>query len=187
MESLQHRRVVRAAELLAGGGVIAYPTEAVYGLGCLPMRLDAVTTLLRLKARDPGKGLIVIAANVEQLDPLIYFPDEASRERVLKTWPGHVSWVLPAQPHVPALLRGKHAGLAVRVSQHPIVMELCQRAGPLVSTSANPSGQPPARSPQAVRSYFGDRIDYVLRGPLGDASSPSEMRDGRTGVVLRSG
>ncbi len=184
---LQRRRVARAAEFLTRGAIVAYPTEAVYGLGCLPLRLESLAMLLSLKARDPDKGLIVIAATLEQLTSLIYFPDRASRERVLGTWPGPVSWVVPARPHVPPLLRGSHSGLAVRVTQHPIAAELCRLAGPLVATSANPAGQPPARSAGAVRGYFGRQVDYVLAGSVGGRDAPSELRDACTGAVLRGG
>ena len=182
---IQRRRIARAAKLLARGGIIAYPTEAVYGLGCLPSKLASLTRLLRLKARDPDKGLIVIAASAEQLIPLVYFPDAATRERVLETWPGPVTWVLPARPQVSPLLRGSHAGLAVRVIQHPIAADLCRRAGPLVSTSANPAGQAPARSADGARRYFGRRIDYVLPGAVGGRDGPTELRDACTGAVIR--
>lgn len=179
-------RIVPAVRVLTAGGVIAYPTEAVYGLGCLPSAA-AVQRLLRIKRRSPRKGLILAAASAAQLDDYVIYPDDATRQRVLATWPGPVTWLLPARRGVPVWLRGEHPVLAVRVSAHPAIQALCQRVGPIISTSANPADRPAARSAARVRAYFGPQLDYVLSGRLGDSRRPTEIRDAASGAVIRPG
>ena len=175
-----------ASRCVARGGVIAYPTEAVYGLGCSPWDPAAVRRILALKRRRPDKGLIVVAASFDQLEPLIDTTQPIPWDFVLASWPGPVTWILPAKKQVPTLLRGGHGGVAVRVSAHPIVQALCRSAGMLISTSANPEGQAPAKSAFRVRAYFGDRLDYILTGPIGDSLGPTAIRDALTGRLIRS-
>lgn len=170
---------------MAGGGVIAYPTEAVYGLGCNPWDTRAIQRILSLKRRRPDKGLIVVAATFGQLEPLLAPTAGLPLDTVFATWPGPVTWIFPVRPGVSAWLAGTRGGLAVRVSAHPLVQELCLAAGPLVSTSANPEGYRPARSPARVRAYFSNRLDYILAGATGGASRPTEIRDARTGRLIR--
>ncbi len=177
----------QAVRIILNGGVIAYPTEAVYGLGCLPYDYFAVTRILSLKNRPVQKGLILVAANVEQLSGYIEFPDEAVRQRVLSSWPGPVTWVLPAKQEVPGWLRGNHKTIAVRVSNHEVVRRLCEQTGALVSTSANPSNRPPARSALKVRDYFGQSLDYILQASIGSNRRPTEIRDACSDKVLRQG
>ena len=116
-----------ATRIILGGGVIAYPTEAVYGLGCLPHDYFAVARILNLKNRPVKKGLILVAANIEQLAGYIEFPHETVRQRVLSTWPGPVTWVLPARPEVPIWLRGQHNTIAARGSKNEGVRSQCEK------------------------------------------------------------
>lgn len=179
-------RLRQACRVIASGGVVAYPTEAVYGLGCDPWREEAVERLLALKRRPMAKGLILVAAGFDQLAPFLApLPPERLRA-VLATWPGPVTWVMPAARSAPRWLRGGHETLAVRVSDHPVVAALCRACGPLVSTSANRSGGRPARSAAEVRRMFGSGI-FVLNGPLGGLPRPTEIRDASTGRLLRPG
>lgn len=180
-------QVRRAAHVVADGGVIAYPTEAVYGLGCDPLCEAAVRRILGLKRRSMRKGLIVIAASPEQLDAYIRFPNASARRQALASWPGALTWVVPARPRVPAWLSGGRRSLAVRVSAHPVCRALCEEVGPLVSTSANPGGCAPALSAQRVRAYFAVAVDYIVPGATGGRSQVSEIRVLETGQVLRSG
>ncbi len=175
-----------AVRAVSAGGVIAYPTEAVYGLGCLP-EYRPVSRLLHLKQRSPRKGLILIAASVDQLQKYVVFPDEGTRQQVMATWPGPVTWLLPARRGVPAWLTGDHPTLAVRVSAHPLVRALCHKTGALISTSANRAGANPARDAARVRAGFGRRLDCVLIGSVGDSHKPTEIRDAATGAVIRPG
>ncbi len=143
--------------------------------------------LMTLKQRPAEKGLILIAAEVGQLEPFIEFPSRQVFDRVMKTWPGPVTWVLPARTNVPKWLEGERGTLAVRVTAHPIASGLCRQAGVLVSTSANPSGSPPARTVRRVRAYFGPGVNYIVPGYIGTLGRPTEIRDGLTGAVLRPG
>jgi len=176
-----------AVRVLEDGGIVAYPTEAVYGLGCLPEYPEAVYRLLRLKKRRAAKGLILVAASPEQLEPYIHYPDFSVKERVLATWPGPVTWLLPAKRAVPEWIKGEHTTVAVRVSKHPVVSALCRAAGVLVSTSANPELMPPARTLRKVVNYFGHSLDYLVPGKVGGWTSPTEIRDALSGKILRPG
>ena len=166
------------------GKVLAYPTEGVWGLGCLPCRPDALRRLLDAKRRDPGKGLILIAARREDLEPYIRPLDE-ERKAKLDDSGEAVTWLVPAAEAAPALLRGAHATQAVRITRHRLCRALCLEVGALVSTSANPEGAPPARTAEEVREMFGSTIDGIVEGSLGGAAGPSEIRDLLTGRVIR--
>jgi L-threonylcarbamoyladenylate synthase len=179
-------RLALAAHWVACGSVVAYPTEAVYGLGCDPWDCIAVRRLLALKARPEGKGLILIAAAWLQLEPYVRNLDPERMAAIHATWPGPVTWLLPARPETPRWLTGDHATLAVRVTAHPLAAALCRRwGGALVSTSANRAARPPARTALGVRLALGVGLDYILSGPCGGAARVSSIRDGRTGAVLR--
>ncbi len=176
-----------AARVLARGGILAYPTEAVFGLGCDPDDAWAVQRLLALKQRPVEKGLILIASDFAQLAPYVQPLPEPRMTEILAEWPGPATWLLPAAPDTPYWLTGNHDTLAVRVTAHPLARALCQVWGkPLVSTSANPAGAPPARNPLQVRRYFGDRLELVLSGALGASRRPTSIRDGRSGRLLRA-
>ena len=179
-------RAQRAARALRAGGVVAYPTEAGWGLGCDPWDEAAVGRLLALKGRPAAQGLILIAAEPGQLTPFLApLPPERAGE-IHASWPGPVTWVLPAAVEVPAWLTGGRDTIAVRVTAHPAAALLCELAGgAIVSTSANRSAGRPARSAAAVRRIFGERIDAILPGPVGDLERPTPIRDGRTGAYLR--
>ncbi len=178
----------QAAERLRAGRVIAYPTEAVYGLGCDPWRETAVLRIMELKDRRPESGLILIADRYERFLPFVDDVPSDALERAFATWPGPVTWLFPRHPDVPNWLAGSHDTIALRVTAHPESRALCAAfSGPVVSTSANVSGAEPARDATAVDGYFGDRIDGILEGRLGRSRRPSEIRDLRSGKVLRVG
>ncbi len=175
-----------AVNALRLGGVIACPTEAVWGLSCNPDDEEAVTRLLALKGRPVAKGLILVAAHQEQLEFLFAGLTDMQRETLLDSWPGPNTWLLPHRNRVPAWVCGDHSTVAVRVSSHPGVRRLCSAwGGPLVSTSANPAGARPAREAFQVRRYFGDALDYLLPGRVGAAQRPSVIRDLASGQVIR--
>ena len=181
-------RLRAAARVAQAGGLIAYPTEAVYGLGCDPRNKAAVRRLLALKRRPMHKGLILIAADFAQLAPFLQPMTPADHARLAATWPGPYTWLIPARPDTPRWLRGCHETLAVRVTAHPLAAALCRACGhSLVSTSANISGRPPARTALAVRRQLGTAIDYLLPGPTGGAAQPTEICDLRSGRRVRSG
>jgi L-threonylcarbamoyladenylate synthase len=143
--------------------------------------------LLAIKRRPERKGLILIASEFEQLEPFVEPLDEEHMASVYATWPGPVTWLLPARGESLRWLRGTHAKLAVRVTAHPFAAALCEAVGcALVSTSANISDRPPARTALKVRSTFGPKVDFILTGRCGERVQPSTIRDGGTGRVIRS-
>ena len=177
----------RAARVVAAGGLIAYPTEAVYGLGCDPRNGAAVMRLLAVKQRPEEKGLILIAADFEQLASFVEEVEPESMAAVHRSWPGPFTWLLPARPGAPPWLTGDHETLAVRVTAHPLAAALCRCCGTaLVSTSANRSHQPPARTATDVRERFGADLDYLVPGDCGPEAQPSRICDARTGRLVRA-
>ena len=177
----------RAGRLIRQGGVVAYPTEAVYGLGCDPGNEDALQRILAIKGRPVRAGFILIAATLDQLDGWIA-PTAAERSRLLSGTRQPVTWVVRAGPRAGRILTGGRATLAVRVTGHPVAAALCLAAKvPLVSTSANRHGRPSAHSALEVRRWLGARLDLVVPGPTGGHPRPTEIRLASTGTVLRRG
>jgi len=181
--------IATMVKILKKEEVIAYPTEAVFGVGCDPDSETAVHRLLELKQRPVEKGLILIAANFAQLKPYIddSMLSDTQRQAIFACWPGPVTFVFPAKPTTPRWLTGRFDSLAVRVTDHPLVVELCEAYGkPLVSTSANLSGLPPCRTAQEVVAQFGPDFP-VVDVPTGGRQNPSEIRDALTGELFRQG
>lgn len=174
-----------AVAALKRDGIIAYPTEAVYGLGCDPHNETAVLKLLALKQRDVNKGLLLIAADFQQIVHYLAPVTSSQLQAALDSWPGPFTWVFPATSHVPAWIRGNHDTVAVRVTAHPIAKQLCQLFGPLVSTSANIQHQAPAMSAEQVQAIFPTGVDVIVPGELGGETKPTQIRDVITGKVLR--
>ena len=178
-----------AAGLLRAGGVLAYPTEAVYGLGCDPHDQAAFARIFALKQRPATQGVLLIAADFAQVERYIDFAQVPAMvlAQVRASWPGPHTWIFPRSAAVPGWVAGAHAGIALRVTAHGPAAELCRAfGGALVSTSANPHGQPPARSAATVADYFGDALDGVLDAPLGAQASPTTIRDALTGAIIRA-
>ncbi len=177
------RSIIKAADTLLGGGVIAYPTEGVYGLGCLPDESDAVARVLHIKRRDPDKGLILLASSREQLEDWI----DAGATPIPDPDPDFpITWIVPAGKIASSLVRGKNTGLAVRLTSHAIAAAICDAvAGPIVSTSANLAGESTVRNQFALRRKFAACVDYIVPGECGPSSGPSEIRDLVSGKILR--
>lgn len=179
-----NHHIRKAARIIRDGGVVAYPTEGVFGLGCRPDNGEAVGRILRIKNRDINMGLVLIVANPLQLFDWIDVPIGTLNLETNINQP--VTWILPATDEVPVWIRGSHAGIAVRQTAHPVARALCEHAGSaLVSTSANFSGQPPARNIHVLRRQFTRLVDFIVPGFCGPASGPSQIRDWQTGKVLR--
>ncbi|HMM44957.1 MAG TPA: Sua5/YciO/YrdC/YwlC family protein [Candidatus Macondimonas sp.] len=176
----------RAARLLRAGSILAYPTEGVFGLGCDPDQPAALRRLLALKGRRVDKGLILLAANMSQLSRFMALLTPAQRERLIASWPGPVTWIVPARPGLDPLLTGGRTTLAMRVTAHGPARALCRAfGGAIVSTSANRSGHPPARSRLAVQRTLGPLP--CLPGRLGDLAGPTAIFDLTSGRCLRPG
>ena len=178
--------IAEAVACLRRGAVIAYPTEAVYGLGCDPFDAQAVAQLFALKQRPASQGVLLIAADFSQVENFIGPVAAEAIARARATWPGPHTWVFPRSEQTPAWLAGSHAGIALRVTAHPIAAGLCRTfGGALVSTSANHHGELPARSADEVRSSFGDQVAYIVSGAVGGLDRPTPIRNAVNGEVFR--
>lgn len=179
-------KLQQCVQALYAGEVVAYPTEAVWGLGCDPYNWNAVEQILRLKGRSWKKGLILIAGDVSQLEFLLADLNEAQRNTLLSSWPGPNTWLVPHRDRVPKVITGEHDTVALRVTEHPLVRALCKAFdGPIVSTSANPQGMLSATSSMAARRYFGSTGIHFSPGTVGASAKPSTIRDLATGRILR--
>ena len=176
-----------ACQALKQGNIIAYPTEAVWGLGCDPYSETAVDKILRVKDRSINKGLILIGGSVDQFEPLLSRLSLEHRDKLDASWPGHITWLVPDPDQlIPQWIKGSYKSVAIRVSAHPVVQKLCSTfAGPLVSTSANMAGEEGIRSRIRLENEFADKLACIVDGELGQAAKPSEMRDLFSGKVLR--
>jgi len=178
--------IEKAVQVLREGGVIAYPTEAVWGLGCDPENQAAVQRLLATKQRPVTKGLILVAATIDQFAPFLGELQDSQYQLLEANWPGFTTFIVPASENVPSWIKGDSTKVALRVSAHPLVRELCLAfGGPLVSTSANRAGQLPAQSFEQVADTFTQELAFVLPGELGDADKPSSIIDLESGKILR--
>lgn len=176
-------------DVFKAGGLIAYPTEAVFGVGCDPSNDQAVKNLLALKQRPVEKGLILLAGDYEQLKP--YVDDaaltQAQREQIFAQWPDGVTQVMPKNSSLSPLLSGQFDTIAVRVTSQPDVVALCQQTNqPIVSTSANLSGEEPAKTWQTLDPKLIEKLDYVVKGETLGFDKPSTIIDALTGETFRA-
>ncbi|MGV0005506.1 MAG: L-threonylcarbamoyladenylate synthase [Candidatus Porifericomitaceae bacterium WSBS_2022_MAG_OTU9] len=185
LPELSKWRILEAAAIIKDGGLVACPTEGVWGFSCDPGCDDAILRLLLLKRRCWSSGLIIVASDLMQLEQWIdrsaITPDAWS----LLQQGGPVTWIVPATDAAPRLVRGGSNTLAVRISLHPLLQALCSEAGPIVSTSANISGGAPISSKHVVQCVFGRSLDMIVAGAVGDLSKPTEIRELIGGKVLR--
>ena len=176
----------KAALVLSEGGLVAYPTEGVYGLGCDPLNQAAVFSLLELKRREAGKGLILVSGHIEHFSFLLSKCSVADCDKMLQTWPGPVTWIVPHYGQVPLWISGGRDTVAIRVSAHPVICAITQFFSmPIVSTSANFSGDPPAKTIYQL-NRLRPKLDYIVPGPILTPGVPSKMIDLKTGIILRN-
>lgn len=175
-----------AVDSLRSGGIVAYPTESVYGLGCDPKNESALQNLLALKHRDVSKGMIIIASNYAQIACFIAPHGDRLKQLLRTSAPTPTTWVVDAAEGLSPLLTGGRTTLAVRITDHPVASALCRLfGGPITSTSANVSSQPPARSAADVRARFPHGIDCLVEGSTGELDQPTQIIDARCGSILR--
>lgn len=175
-------RFVRA---VLHGAVFAYPTDTVWGLGCHPLIASAVLRLLHIKQRPPEKGLILLASSLEQCRPYLAV-SETELQPLERPVDRPTTWLVPASDYCPAWIRGEHPTVAIRITDHPLVAQLCAGIdAPLVSTSANRSGRPTVRSALQARRQLGGELDFIIGGYDTGGNRPSEIKS-LTGKVLRS-
>jgi L-threonylcarbamoyladenylate synthase len=175
----------RLAAHLKRGGLIAYPTESCYGLGCDPANRNAVLRLLKLKQRPQSKGLILISSHCHQVARYLQALTLDEQAKLQSDGAQAVTYLMPTRHSTPRWLRGAHNTLAVRLSAHPFAKQLCRSAGSaLVSTSANRSGQRPAKTFAECQRIFGKKV-WVLRGRVGKRKQPSTIRAWSDGKIIR--
>lgn len=170
------------------GEVFAYPTEAVFGLGCDPLNREALYRILALKKRPVEKGVILIASSLEQIKPYVLMDSlpVATQTKIKNSWPGPVTWLLPKSAHTPNWISGDSDMVAVRVSKHPLVCAMCDLVGhAVVSTSANPAGLEPAKTAKQVASYFSEGVN-IIEGDLGEQQTPSKIFHSLTLETIRA-
>ena len=178
-------QIIKASHIIENDGVIAYPTESVYGLGCNPLSEQAVYKILQLKHRHVEKGLIIIAANIEQLLP--YVNINTQDILTITDYASPMTWLVNKSDITPMWISGQHNKVAIRISQHPDVIKLCNKLGhPVVSTSANPAKLPPANNLIQARRYFSNRVDMYLSGATGQLKKPTPITDLENGRIIRS-
>ena len=176
----------RLSLALSAGAVIAYPTDTIWGLGCDPANAASVARILRIKQRPVAKGLILLASDMRYCDPFVEL-EPGQRDILLQPRERPTTWLVRASDYCPRWIRGEHSTVAIRVTDHPLVQVLCERLqAPLVSTSANRSGRPTARSALQIRRQFDAEVDYIVSGFDTGANSASEIKSLASGSILRS-
>jgi L-threonylcarbamoyladenylate synthase len=182
-----NKEIQQAVEILKSGEVIAYPTEAVWGLGCDPFNRVAVEHILTIKNREQEKGLILVASDIRQVEGLLVNITWSQQLKLKQSWPGPTTWLIEDTNNlIPQWIKGQHSTVAVRVSAHPTVKALCDTyGGLLVSTSANPSRLPPAASQEQAQAYFAASVSFYVKGNLGSSKEPSKIISLEDGVTHR--
>lgn len=177
---MRHISMHEAANRLKNGGLVLYPTETFFGIGCRVSDEDAIARVFQVKRRLLAMPLPVILADTEQLPLVAQVPptlaeDVARLERVF--WPGPLSVIVPARMHISPLLTGGTGHIAVRVSPHPVPCELAALLGePIVASSANISGQPAVTRAETLDAELVDAVGAVLdQGPAPSGGAPSTL------------
>lgn len=183
-----HVEILEAAEIIIGGGVIAYPTEAVWGLGCDPFSEQAVSKILSLKLRPVDKGLILIGSCADHFSQYLCGLEPKYLQLFATPLSQPTTWLVPDNGFAPRWIVGNHSTVALRITRHPVVSALCNTfGGAIVSTSANPRGLPAAITQIKVDEYFAESLDFYAPGDVLGASRESEIKNLLTGEVIRSG
>lgn len=180
--------ILKAVDVLREGGLVAFPTDTVYGLGALAFRQGAVRRIFLAKKRAAEKSVPVLVAGIADCRAVASELKPMARVLAARFWPGPLTLVMTRHPDLPsAVASGSTVG--VRQPNHPVAMELLRRAGPLAVTSANMSGEASPRTPTDVLGQLDGRIDLILDGGPTPGGIPSTVVDctGSTPVVLRDG
>ena len=189
--SLEDGRALEVAiGVLQHGGVIAFPTDTVYGIGASLEHPAALRRIYDLKGRSPDKPLPILISRAEIIDQLSPDVDERLIELAQQFWPGALTIVLPAADHLPAEVKAPDNTIGVRLPNHSIPLTIAERAGgAIATTSANISGTDAALAATEIQKAFGAEIDIILDGgfsPMQNASTVIRLVDGEI-VVLREG
>ena len=180
------QQILNAVTALRAGGVVAYPTEFCFGLGCDPQNDRAVERLIEIKQRSADQGLILIAAELDHIYHYAKLDSLPLAEKIKASWPGPNTWLLPVKESVSSWVKGHHKTVAMRITAHPASRRLCQKFdGAIVSTSANRHGQKALLCASEVDAEMGVELDYIVDAPLGGASAPSVIQNGVSGERIR--
>jgi L-threonylcarbamoyladenylate synthase len=184
------RQVALAVDLLRKGGVVAYPTDTLYGLGADAFNEAAVERVFVIKGRPHGMPLPLLLADADALVQVASEVPPLARVLAERFWPGALTLVIPRSSKVPELVSGRGWKVGVRVPDHPVPRELARRLGaPITGTSANKSGGPDPRTADDVRRQLGDEVDLVIEGGGLPAGQPSTVLDltGPSPRIVRAG
>ena len=177
-EKPEHYLIEKVAEVLTNGGIIGYPTETIYGIGCSAFDELAVERIYELKGRDRQKAMILIAGDIVQVSELVESIPNAAEKLIESFWPGPLTIVFESSSRLKEFAFGKSKTIAVRIPDCAICLELIRATGfPLVSTSANKSGQPAGTDAQQVADLFGNQLDVIVDGGRTRESIPSTLVD----------
>jgi L-threonylcarbamoyladenylate synthase len=182
------RAIPRALEILRGGGLVAFPTDTVYGLGALAHDGKAIASIYVAKERPPEKAIPILIGDASDLDKVAADAPDMARRLAARFWPGPVTLVVPKRAGLPRAVSAT-AAVGVRVPDHPVARALLHTAGPMAVTSANRSGGENARRAEEVLAQLNGRIPLVLDGgetPGGVASTVVDCT-GAEPVILREG
>lgn len=190
MLSVRHK--VQVKHVFDAGGLIAYPTEAVFGIGCDPFNSAAVYRLLEIKQRDWRKGLILLADSFSTVLKVTQPLNEANWDLLSISWPGPFTFLIPANEIIPEWVRGEPPPgmppkVAIRIPSHPIARSVCETVGGLIiSTSLNITGQPPVRDVFQAKKQWQHLVDYIVPGEVGGQKNPTQIRDLISGECIRA-
>ena len=174
-----------AVEYIKKGEIIAYPTEAVYGIGCDPWNQKSVEKIYKIKKRVSNKPFILVASDINHLNNLINIG--SLTDDVLSSWPGHVTWLIPALSEAPQwLIDGSTGLIAIRISNHKIIKQICSIFGkPIISTSANMSSEKPFISKEDMTKNFSSSVPLLVEGEIGSYPNTSIIKNMLTGEKIR--
>jgi L-threonylcarbamoyladenylate synthase len=180
--------IEEAAHLLESGGLVAFPTDTVYGLAASLTRPQAIEALFEAKGRDTAKAIAVLVGRRQDLEQVAGPIGPVAARLAERFWPGALTLVVPVRPGLPPNLSPRPT-IGVRMPDHPAALALLIRTGPLAVTSANRSGGPDCSTVEEVLAQLGGRIDLILDGGRTPGGTPSTVVDctGEQPLILRSG
>ena len=164
MNSFSPQLLKQAVELLKDGGVVAFPTDTVYGVGVDPLQPQAVRKLYRIKGRPDNKPIAILVGSIEDVERVAQSPSKTFSRLADRFWPGGLTLILEALD-LPPEITAAGSTVGVRMPNHPLTLELLREfGGPIATTSANRSGKDPAISANEVDAQLGDRVNLIVDG-----------------------
>jgi L-threonylcarbamoyladenylate synthase len=177
-----------AVDILQNGGLVAFPTDTVYGLAALPSRGEFIECLYTVKGRESSRAIAILISSAEQLSEVSISPNDTARKLANRFWPGPLTLIVPRHPNLPDVL-SPNPTIGVRVPDHELALQLLRLTGPLGVTSANLSGHENTTTAQEVLQQLDGRIHLLIDGGKSPGSVPSTVVDCSTEepIILRSG